>query len=197
MKIYNQNTGKIIKLPTKIVGFGVNETTFIANRAKYANKGYYEFVSDEIDLIEQYKLTPLISVDDETKTANYSLSEAEQNIIDLNWHTPEYFNAKVGEINHNVCLYYWFRIQFDETTCISDDATLSAMFERAVVRRLAPYLAFKNGEPHYYLYLSYIQVSDGFTVDEDGTVIAPTALQSVPIQQLAPAQIVDGKIILA
>jgi len=197
MKIYNKRDGKVYLLPANVNGNNISESLFYSNIAYWAKKEIYEFDCEYCDLVQKYELTPTIVIED--NIATYSLNDAENYLIENdNWHLPSELISRVGSLeDYNPCLFYWFRIEFNETTSIIDNEILDAMFNRAVARRLAPYLGAKNKESKYYLYLSYIQLSDGFTIDGSGNVIAPSLLTGIPIEQLAPAKIEGENIVLA
>ena len=196
MKIYNEPKGETKQLPCSVNGLYLTEYLLLNSRARWAKKGIFELACEQCELIEKYKLTPEIVIND--NIATFDLTEAETYLVDNdNWHTPTKLTAKMGDLEgHTACIFYWFRMKFPETTGATDPI-LKAFFDRAVLLNLAPYLAKKNGGSEYYLYLSYIMVSDGFTVDENGKVIASEQLKGIPIEQLAPAKIEDGKIVLA
>lgn len=198
MILVRYTTKELLTLPCDIreVGTTVNETNFKFLEPRLNKAQIFEFIDSNIEAVEKYEFEPNITVNSEG-IASYSLNEIQQNIINYDWHLPESFQREVGRIeNHNPCEYYWIRLIFNEETCTNDSNDIDKFFKRVVGRRKAPYLANKNGESIYYLYLSYLLVSDGFGVDGNGTITLPSLLTGTPFEQLGEAEIIDGKIYL-
>lgn len=196
MILYDNKTAQLIQLPAKIneVGTTVNGNNFQFLEKRLNKVQIFEFEDSRYDNIVKYNLTPTVTVNSEG-VASYNLNEVESSILSLDWHEPEYFKAEVGRIHDKVCQYYWFRIIFDEDTCL--DVRLDA-FSKRLGRRKAPYIADKNGGSAYYQYLHYLLTSDGFGVDENGKVTLGAQLSFLEgfIEQLGEAEEIDGKIYL-